>query len=181
MSQSGAPSGAAAELLARVRAAAVDTPYTVEPVDDGFEVTVDLPDVRWHSTLQRSGASGVFKHRVKIVDEQSKKFSSTDHQHELTWYARIDTNSPVPRLGASVQRQSGRIYHKSFGTSSMSTAGDVGCSFDSEESRRLITEAGSALGWTTVRGVQEKIAIVAAVIGAGGALVTLIAMGIVFL
>lgn len=163
-------SSPAAELCARVERAAEGTPYQVTATDDGFEVSLDLPDVRWHSLMSDRGLRQAFTHRVKIVDEQARKLAITDELYQLEWSAG------VPRIGASVSKQSGRVWTTSFGVSTAD-----GWALDSEEGRALVGQAAEQLGWTTVRGTQEKIGLVAAVVGAGGAVVTLVALLVAFL
>lgn len=158
-------SGPVGELYAGVQQAVSGAPYQVTPTGDGFEVSVDLPDRRWHSLFEQRGLRQVFKHRVKVVDEQARKLSVNDELYELAW------SGGVAHLGASIGKQSGRIYRTSFGTSS---TGDW--AFGSEEGRRLVTDTAKQLGWTVVWSGAQKVGLVVGIIGGAFALVTLVGL-----
>lgn len=183
------PAGFAAELFARVQAAAEGTPYVVSPTPNGFDVTVDVATPQWRTLLYQERVQKVFTYHVS-VDEQNKKIAITDELYELEWSAGVGGAGlgqiPVPHLRASVSRQSGRVWHKSsFKTAEIGADGSFGAvreyKFSSEEGRRLITGPAAELGWTETRGQTEKVGLVVAVVGGVGAVVALVAVAIVLL
>lgn len=180
--------GSAAELYARVQAAAADTPYVVTRTENGFDVSVDVATPQWRDLLYRQRVQRVFTYHV-AVDEQNKKIAVTDSLYEVEWSAGVGSAGlgqiPVPHLRASVSKQSGRIWTKSsYKTIGIGDDGSVGTvreyTFSSEEGRRLITEPARELGWTQARGTTEKIGIVVAILGGVGAVVALLVTAIVF-
>jgi hypothetical protein len=177
--------GAGTELITRVRAAAQGTPFAVILTPNGFDVTADIATPQWQGLLYRQNVRQVFIHHVSL-NERTKQLTVTSEQRVLEWHSGVRPGAPpVPYLGGSFSKFSGRVIHKSFvKTYGEGEDGRFGkleeYRFSSEEGRRLILDAAAALGWTVERGRHEKIGIIAAVIGLGIALIVVLGLLLVF-
>jgi hypothetical protein len=161
------------ELFRRVQQAAEGTPYVVEETDQGFDVTLNIVDAQWYGLFNKAGLKRVFIHHVAFPADDA--YAVTDDARSLEWVAG------TPRVGGSMERQIGRV--KEFGAQKVyafDEHGDFGKQvdyrFNSEEGRRLITGKAEQLGLQEVRGGAEKIGLFFAVLGIGGALVTLVVL-----
>ncbi|WP_347641003.1 hypothetical protein [Actinomadura sp. B10D3] len=149
--------------MSRVQAAVQATASTLVPTPDGFDVHTSSP-VRHRNTL-----AGV-THHVRL-DERTWTFTITG-----------EIRGRDADGGRSTQR--GRYSYKSFdmtfGRRKDGTFGKLDEQrFRTDDARRLIVDAATALGWTLRRSGAEKAGLVAALIGAGVAGLVLIAMVIV--
>jgi len=105
---------------------------------------------------------------------------TVDDARDLTWVAG------VPELTATAERQYGRVVelgaqkvwafdeHGRFGVRADHR-------FDSEEGRDLVTGIAQQLGLTLRRGAAEKAGIIMVLIGAVGAVITVVVLAIVAL
>lgn len=159
-----------AEFLARVRAAAADTPYAVTQTPNGFDVGLDLNHIRWHGDLGNRNQALI--HRVRL-DERTRRFSIRDDLYRLTWA------NGVPVFGASVE--SGRLRQKRwefrFGSDGVQSQKVL----DTEDGRRLITDAARELGWQGRRSGTERFALAMGVLGGAVGLVVCVALLFTFL
>jgi hypothetical protein len=158
--------------LEAVRQATADTPYTVTPTESGFDVGLDIVDTKWFGLINKSGLSMAYIHHVKVGEG---RYSITDDARSLEWVAG------VPRLAATGSRQLGRVkefgFRKTWAFDEQGRLGKVvDYRFDSEEGRSLVTEAGKQLGLRQVRSTTEKIGIGFALVGAVGAVVTVVVL-----
>lgn len=154
----GRPAGSRAEVMSRVQAAIVGSAYTLVPTRDGFDVHTNA--------LQRSrDAAATFTHHVRL-DERTRTFSITDEMR-----GRDAEGGRSTRRG----RQSVKSFEKTYGRREDGTFGKIGEQrFRSDDGRRLIVDAATALGWTLKRGGAEKAGLIAAVIGGGIAVIVLL-------
>jgi hypothetical protein len=170
-------SGPGAELMARVGAAAQGMPLAVIPTPNGFDVTADIATPQWHGLLYRKNVRQVFTHHVSL-NEGTRTLTVTSEMLQLQWYSGAGPGAPpIPFLGKSLSKTSGRVVHKSFSkTYGRGEDGRFGKleehRFSSEEGRRLIWTAAASLGWTVERGRHEKIGIIMALVGLGIAVLT---------
>lgn len=156
-----------------VQQAAEGTPYAVSPTADGFDVALDVADARWYGLLEKAGLKKTCVHHVHVTESGS--YSITDDSRELEWVAG------TPRLGARAVRQTGRVKEISFRkTWAFNEQGKpakvVDYRFSSEEGRSMVTAAAKGLGLRQVRGTTEKVAIGFAVVGAVGAVITVVVL-----
>ncbi|WP_028921556.1 hypothetical protein [Pseudonocardia acaciae] len=165
------PAGPAAEFLARVRAAAEGTPYAVTPTPNGFDVGIDLTHFRWVGGFRNRRR--VCIHRVRL-DERAQRFSIRDDLYRLSW----PDGMPKLTLGTF---ESGRVRRKYW----QYTFGQDGVqgteTYDTEEGRRLITDAAKELGWQGSRSGAERFALAMGVIGGAVGLVVCLGLLIAFL
>lgn len=151
--------GDAAELYARIQAAAVDTPYRLQRTERGFDLTVDVPQPSQRRTTQ------VHTYRVELRP-QGKTFTLTDvvrtEEHGLDRLRRRTVTT-------------GRSRYRSW---SRTLDGSVQQSFSSAEGHRLIRGAAGALGWHEFRPAGVKVALGFGVFGGLVALGTLIALAV---
>jgi hypothetical protein len=177
--------GAGAELMARVQAATQGMPLAVIPTPKGFDVTADIATPQWHGLFYRENVRQVFTHHVS-VNEGARTLTVTSELLQLQWYSGAGPGAPpVPFLGRSLSKTSGRVVHKSFSkTYGKGEDGRFGkveeYRFSSEEGRRLILGAAASLGWTVERGLHEKIGIIMALVGLGIAALTGVGLVVAF-
>ncbi|SPT57220.1 MULTISPECIES: hypothetical protein [Actinomadura] len=157
------PAGSRAELMSRVQAAVQGTASTLVPTQDGFVVHTSSP------FRDREMIAGV-THHVRL-DERTRTLTITD-----------EIRGRDAEGGRSAQR--GRYSHRSFemtfGRRKDGTFGKIDEQrFRTDDARRLVVDAATALGWTLRRSGAEKAGLVAALIGAGVAGLVLIAVVIV--
>ena len=160
-------------LLQAVRRSAEGTPYVVTPTDDGFDVALDIVDAQWFGLYSAEGLTKVFVHHVTVPGDGT--YSVTDDAFTLEWEAG------VPTLSGSVERTRGHVkevgFEKVWAFDRNGRFGKVvDVRFDSEEGRRLIRDAAAQVGLRKERGTAEKIGLAFAVIGALGALLTLVVL-----
>lgn len=166
----------------RVRRAADGTAFLVERTAEGFDVRTNVVDAQYYTMLFAEGVRQVFTHHV-AVDQERGSYTITDDAYDLDWQAGVaaDDGIPAPHLRATVSRQLGTI--KRFSTRKTWALDDSGTykkvvdySFNSEDGRRMIREAGDALGLRQRMGTITKIGLVAAVLGGAGAIVTVVVL-----
>jgi hypothetical protein len=160
------------QFRAAVSAAAAGTPYAVTPTDQGFDVGLDLANASWYTLYGKAGLAMSYTHHVRV---QEGWYSITDDSRGVRWGAG------VPGFSGSSSRSLGRL--KTFGAQKSWALDEHGrlrpvveFRFDSEEGRQLITGVAEQLGLTQRRGTAEKIGLVAAIIGGGGAVVTAVSL-----
>lgn len=161
----------AAELYARVQAAAAGTLYTVTPTEDGFEVAIDVRHPQWQSLLHQRQIKMVYTHRVSL-DPSKRIYRITDVTRRVE-----RTQAGWLVLSASYEMNYGRLlYSAQFGSRGGGAAGSPGqYTFSSEDGRRMITEAARALGWTQRMSGVTLAALIVALVGGLGALVAVLA------
>ena len=126
----------------RVTTLAEGTPYVVRPTAEGFDVAIDIVDARWFELYRKVGLERTFVHHVEV---DGTTYSVTDDSRTLEWEAG------EPRLGATLERFTGRKYELSFQkTIAISERARVekvvDYTFSSEEGRRLIKQAAKEQG-----------------------------------
>ena len=161
------------ELFLRVQQASEGTPYVVQRTETGFDVTLDVADAQWYGLINKAGLTKVYVHHVAFPAPGA--YTVTDDSRTLEWVAG------VPRLGASAERQMGRVVE--FGAKKVYALDEDGrfgaqvdYRFSSEEGRRLITGPAAQLGLELRRGGAERIGLVAAVVAIAGAVLTLVVL-----
>lgn len=164
----------AREFADRVRVAAQGTPYAVTETGRGFDVHLALVDAQWWGLLNRAGLRRTFTYEVR-VDETERSFSVTDVARDVEWVAG------APRIAASRSFARGRIISRRYETiwaldDSGRPAKVVDHRFDSAEGRDLVVAVGRQLALTQHRGAAERGALVMAVIGGVGAVVTAVVL-----
>lgn len=166
----------AGELLARVQAAVAGSPYVVRPTRAGFDVSLNVDDARWWASLQRQGVRRAYVHHV-VLSRRGKRYSITDDAFELDWAVGAGAGL-VPRVGARIEQQAGRIVNVSFGRSASAGDGAFGrpreYRFSSEEGRQVITAVAKELRWSQSRGTAEKVGLAVGVLGLAVAVLTVI-------
>ena len=136
------------------------TPYVVAPTDVGFDVGIDIVDARWFELYEKVGLSRTFVHHVAV---DGTTYTITDDSRTLEWAAGS------PRLGATIERSSGRKYELSFRkTVALSERGRVekvvDYTFSSEEGRRLIKGAAKEQGLKEHMPLNAKIGLWVAIL-----------------
>lgn len=145
------------EFVARVRAACVDTPYTVTRTERGFDLDLDV-DGPWVDDAPPDGWRRSTTQRVSVAPP-------TFTVHQVVREAHWDGGRL--RLGAGGAVTMGRSIpfgHKNIWTElDDGTVGTVApFSFDSEEGRDLVVLIGGQLGLTVRRSTPESIGLYAA-------------------
>lgn len=163
--------GERGQLLEAVRQATEGTPYVVTETAGGFDVTLDIVDAQWFGLLSAAGLSKVFVHHVMVPGDGT--WSVTDDARTVEWEAG------VPTLSASVERTRGHVkevgFEKVWAFDRHGHFGKVvDVRFDSEEGRRLLRDAATQVGLRKQRGTTERIGLAFAVVGALGALLTVV-------
>jgi hypothetical protein len=136
------------------------TPYVVTPTAGGFDVGIDLVDARWFELYEKVGLSRTVVHHVAV---DGTTYTVTDDSRALEWEAGS------PRLGATVERSSGRKYELSFQkTVAVSERARVekvvDYRFSSEEGRRLIKGAAKEQGLREHMPLNAKIGLWVAIL-----------------
>ena len=136
------------------------TPYVVTPTAEGFDVGIDIVDARWFELYEKVGLSRTFVHHVAV---DGTTYTVTDDSRTLEWEAGS------ARLGATLERFSGRKYELSFQrTIAVSERGRVekvvDYTFSSEEGRRLITTAAQEEGLEERMPLNAKIGLWVAIL-----------------
>jgi hypothetical protein len=161
----------------KVREAAEGTPYVVTDTDDGFDVTLDVVDAQWYGVFNRAGLHKVWTWQVKV---EGDTYSITDASRTVEWVAG------TPRVAGSIEVFRGRAIE--FGTEKIWAFDEHGrfgrvadYRFDSREGRDLVEGIGSQLGLEQKRGTAERLGLVFGVIGAAGAVITVIVLIVAWL
>lgn len=156
-----------------VRAAIDGTPYVVRETERGFDLTLDIVDAHWFELFGAAGLSMVFTHHVDVPGDGT--YAVTDDAQRVEWQAG------VPTLSASVERRRGHVKEVGFektwafrGDGSYGKVVDV--RFDSEKGRGIVRAAAKEVGLRKQRGLSERIGLAFAIIGALGALVTVLVL-----
>lgn len=162
-----------AQLLEAVRRSTAGTPYVVTETPSGFDVALDVVDAQWFGLYSAEGLKKVFVHHVSAPGDGT--YSVTDDAFTLEWEAG------VPTLSASVERTRGHVkevgFEKVWAFDRHGRFGKVvDVQFDSERGRRLIGDAAAQVGLRKERGSAERIGLVFAVVGALGAVLTLVVL-----
>ena len=166
------------EFMAAVRTAAEGSPYVVTPTKRGFDVTLDIVDAKYFDLYHPNGLKRVFTHHVSVDDDGT--YAITDDSRTLEWKAGI------PDLSARVERMRGKQWERStekiwaLGTD-LRFGKVVDYTFNSEEGRGLITGVAKQLGLKKKRGTEERIGLAVALLGAAGAVLTLVVLGLMAL
>ena len=166
------------EFATAVQEMAKGSPYVVTKTKQGFDVTLDIVDAKWFDLYHVNGLKRVFTHHVTVADDGT--YAITDDMRNLEWQAG------TPNLSASVERVRGRQWERStdniwaLGTD-LRIGKVVDYRFNSEEGRGLITGVAKRLGLKQKRGTEERIGLVFALIGAAGAVVALVVLGLMAL
>ena len=166
------------DFAAAVKELAKGSPYVVKPTKRGFDVTLDIVNAKWFDLYHLNGLSRVFTHHVTVSADGT--YSVTDDMRNLEWQAGL------PELSASVERTRGRTWERSaekiwaLGTD-LQYGKVVDYTFNSEEGRGLITTAAEQVGLKQKRGTEERIGLLFAAIGAAGAVLTLVVLGLMAL
>lgn len=163
-----------------VLALSAGTPYTVTPDLEGFDVQIDLADVRFHPLLARHHLSQVVIHRVR-VDEAARTFTTLDIARSVEWSAGVSATDRVPRLSGSRELSRGRIIslskqrvHAWDDDVQLRTVADY--DFSSNEGHSLVRAGAARVGLTERWPWQARIA---AVVAAGtGVLAVLSVIGL---
>ena len=136
-------------------------------------MTLNIVDAQWYGLLNKAGLSRVFIHHVAFPEDGA--YAVTDDARSLEWVAG------TPRIGGTMERQIGRV--KEFGAEKVyafDEHGDFGKQvdyrFNSEEGRRLITGKAEQLGSRSAGAAPRRSASFFAVLGVGGALLTLVVL-----
>jgi hypothetical protein len=136
------------------------TPYVVTATAEGFDVGIDIVDARWYELYQKVGLSRTFVHHVAV---DGTTYTITDDSRTLEWEAG------TPRLGATLERFSGRKVELSFQkTVAVSERGRVekvvDYTFSSEEGRRLVKDAAKEQGLKEHMPLNAKIGLWVAIV-----------------
>jgi hypothetical protein len=168
------------ELYDAVRSLAHDSPYAVDRTDDGFVVHVDVADAKWLTLLQKQGLRTTVRHIVRVRPER-RTFTITDDVRGLDWQAGVSGGRPV--LGASASRTYGRTIALGRGKvwawdEKLRYGKVLDYTLDTEESRALIRTAAKELGYRERMPPVVRFALAMAVLGGGGAVVTLVVLAV---
>lgn len=134
-----------ADTLAAIQAAAIGTPYRVEPTERGFTVGLDIVNAQWWQMWAKAGLSRAYS--VDVVLHPGKGTAVlTDHSQEVRWSAG------VPSLGGRISKQSGRTYSfqagKAVGVRGDGTLGEIyNYRFNSQEVRGFVEQQLKLHGW----------------------------------
>lgn len=164
------------ELRLAVAAAAADTPYRVEPTDEGFDLRIDITDARWLGLFATVGRKTVVENHV-VLDADTRTLQITDEYYDVRWSAGSVGRTPRLVARARATHTRGRSWSVSrewtWRTGVGATPVPVAVHrFTSAEAHKLIRSAASELGWRERPGLYERVGLLAAL--AGGAV--LIAM-----
>lgn len=154
------------ELIAAVRERAARTPYAVVETPEGFDVRLESEDPQWFGQLREWRLTQWTVHHVR-VKEASRVLTVTDELRTLSWRAGTDGRER-PTLGAALEVASGRFRNRSvrrtYSAGRHGITKESETTFDSDAGRRLVLDAGQALGWRFERGVNERIGLYVGVV-----------------
>jgi hypothetical protein len=163
------------QLVQRVRELADGSPYVVEDTAEGFDVRVDLANPDWRTAMSRKSVSRVFTHHVR-VDEAKQSVSITDD------LSSVSRETGVVRLARFQGRMIEHSRHKVVAWGRPAGAGEaVDYRFSSTEGHALIRTATHELGFEEHQGTAARIGLVFGIIGAVGAVVTVVALLVAWL
>jgi hypothetical protein len=117
-------------------------PFTLERLEDGFQVGYALTESRWWSILQANNVTDSITYTVRI-NEKKQRFSINDTLHQMSWTA--GASGMVPHAGFSLSVKSGRVKHGKVIQLGIVPGGFASwCS--PEEERAQIKKIGQSLG-----------------------------------
>lgn len=153
---------ALSELAAAARALADDTPYAVTDTEHGFDVTLDLADVRFHDLFARHRFSKAHVHRV-AVDEEARTFTMLDVARTVEWSAGASSSDLVPRYSGSGETNQGRIWTRGrrkvyAWDEELRYGAVVDYDFSTAEGHSLVRTAAGRVGLTERQPWQVKVA-----------------------
>jgi hypothetical protein len=160
-----------AEFREAVTAAAVGTPYLVEPTEVGFDVRVDLSEAYWLGVLTNGQGHRAIENHV-VLDPVTRTMQITDDHVEVR---RSDGG---PSLGGlEVTRTVGRVFevsHQKTWRRGADGKPEVVSErrFTTAEAHELIRGVATELGWTEKADSYRLIALVAAGVGAAAIVVS---------
>jgi hypothetical protein len=161
----------AQELTKIVSEAAKDTPYTITPTDDGFELRLNIVDAKWILPLGTGRVDKYFTITAKL-DESTHQATLNDTLFQLEWMAGID-GKLEPHIGAKIDVFQGEVHELQFGVVVGTTdnnnsvaPGVTTYSFSGDKAKKWLQSLLNANGWKKKFSVQTKIGI-AAVVFAG--------------
>lgn len=160
--------------IEEVQARAAGMPWVVEQTSDGFDVRLDVTGPMWIGLFSVRRTDVMYVHHV-ILDEAAHTYSIRDDSRHVTWSAAAD-GQLTPTVGASVSRQIGTVRETqkvySFGRGGLKENEQF--ALNSEEGRRLITDAAGAAGYTKTMNGQTRIGLIAGGIGAAIAVLAVV-------
>ncbi|GIG20054.1 hypothetical protein Cch01nite_07780 [Cellulomonas chitinilytica] len=159
----------AEELIEAVSAAAAETPYRVNATEHGFDLRIDLQDVRWHGFLERVGRRGVVENHV-VLDCERRTMRITDEHYDVRWVSG-ESGARAPHLAARIEatRTLGRTWEVQYEVplgGHARTGEPAEQQFTTADGHRMIREAAAELGWSEKAGIYQRIGIAFAIVGA---------------
>lgn len=165
----------AVPLYELLRRSTESSPYIVEPTSKGFDFKVVVAAAQWWDLLGRSGLTKSYVHHVTVTD--SRTYSITDDLCTINW------NVGIPTAQYTYKRTYGRNISIGFGKAyalddDLKPAEVYSYTYNTEESQRIIQSAARSLGMKEKWPAAAIVGLVFAVVGALGAVVTLITLGV---
>ena len=139
-----------------------------------------MADAKWLTLLRRQGLRTTVRHIVRVRPER-RTFTITDDVRSLDWEAGLDGGRPV--LSGSASRTYGRTIALGRGKvwawdEKLRYGKVLDYTLDTEESRALIRTAARQLGYRERMPPVVRFALAMAVLGGGGAVVTLVVLAV---
>lgn len=161
----------------RVRQKLAGTPHVATPTPKGFDLGLDLMNAKWFGLFKKVGLTSSYVHHVKI--SPNGRYQILDDKVTFRWSAGGPTEFRYERI---VGRRIEVSFQKSWGITQSGEFGQItDYSFNSEERRGAIRAAADSLGLREQMPAPMVIALVFAVIGGLGAVLTLVVLWIGFL
>lgn len=156
------------ELRTAVTIRAAGTGYLVRPTATGFDVLLDLSDMRSLERLRAERVRRLMQLRV-VLDEPARRYTVTEDEYVLRWTLGME-GDPVPRLVAS--ETPARNLGRTYGVSRSWTIGGDGRSGRAAEhvstslgARRIVAEAAGRLGWVERQGTATRVGVASGIVG----------------
>lgn len=171
----------AQQLTQLVTEAAKDTPYVVKPLENGFEVALNIIDAKWALPLGTGRINKYFTIRATL-DEATHQATLNDTLYQLEWSAGVD-GSLTPHIGAEIQVAQGEIHEMQLGVvigtpkAEGQAIGATTYKFSTDEAKNWLKNLLVANGWKKKWGLQAKIGLtvglLVTLIGVVGAIIVL--------
>ncbi|WP_037911234.1 hypothetical protein [Actinacidiphila yeochonensis] len=168
MSETGLTADAAVEHFRRLFEARTEgRPYTVERVEDGLLLRLDVQDLAWRTFLHAQGISTDYRIMLRF-DTANRTYTREQQIHDMRWRAGAGAGG----VGAEfVQRTARGTFvtkeYRRYTAVGPGGTGTVEYRFDSTEMTALVAEVMDGTGWTrkTDPGTRLGLVIAGSVLG----------------
>lgn len=164
-------------LVAEVEQAFADTPYTVDRLEDGLRIHVDLADARFLTFGAARRVLSTFTVIVAPVGPDAVE--QVEERVGLEWTAGAN-GEPRAHLGGESSRVSGTVHtatlHREFGFDRSGPGAKVDYGFTSSEVKKPLKAALAAAGFGIRRSPTTQLGLVMALLGGGVAVSVCLAL-----